>query len=192
MRWHPAVRAVTVLGLAAAGLIGGHALGYAIAVPQDVHRTVLLDATGHGYWPSASRMAVILGIAAVVAGVMSGYMHRSPRRDDAWRSMAWRMSLLQCAGFVALEVIERAMASASMTTLSIGVLVIGLVAQVAIACVLALLVAGLRRVGGALRCDAPALRVVAIGRRTIDDREVVPASRAPLRDRVRGPPLLAA
>lgn len=189
MRWHPALRAVTVLGLGAAGLVGGHSLGYALSVPDDVHRTALLDATGHGYLPSAAKLAIVLGIAAVVAGVMSGYVHRPRTRALTWRCLAWRMSLLQCAGFVALEVIERAMASASLTTLSVGVIVIGLAAQIAVALVVALLIAGLRQVGAALRAAAPSRTVAALWR-TVAVRDRVPSSRPALRLRVRGPPVV--
>lgn len=189
MHLHPVLRAVTVLGLAAAGLIGGHALGYALAVPDDIHRSALLDATGHGYMPSVSKLALVLGIAAVVAGVMSGYVHRPRRSAVARASLAWRMSLLQCAGFVALEVIERATASASLATLSAGVIVIGLLAQIAVALVVAVLVAGLRRLGAALRRCACGSATATV-RQTVTVPERVPSTRTTLCSRVRGPPVV--
>jgi hypothetical protein len=141
------LRVLTFLGLGFAGLVGGHALGYAIAVP-DVHdRAVLLSHTGHGYLPSASWAAVMLGIAAVVAGVAAGYLRRPEGSRLTFRSLAPRLAVLQGAGFVVLEVAERMASGASLATLSATLLVAGVLTQLAVGAVIALLVAGLRRVG---------------------------------------------
>lgn len=187
MRSNTALRALTVLGLGAAGLIGGHALGYAIAVPDDVHRTTLLDATGHGYLPSASRLAVIFGIAAVIAGIVSGAMHRGSRGWPSWSAVAARIGVLQCAGFVVLEGAERMMASAPMSTLSTGVLVVGMLSQLVVALAVALLVVGVRRLGAAIGARVTSARATTPWR-TVDVSDRVAFSRAPLRERVRGPP----
>lgn len=72
MRPRGVLRAVSVAGLAFAGLVGGHALGYAIAIPDAHHRSTLIADTGHGYLPSVSWLAGVLGLAAVVAGIAAG------------------------------------------------------------------------------------------------------------------------
>lgn len=185
---HPGrvARALTTLGLATAGLVGGHALGYWVAVPDEAHRTTLLGATGHGYLPSASRLAVIFGIAAVIAGVAAGYLAGGRAGRASWRSFALRLGLLQGGGFVALEVLERLAASAPMASLSAGVVVIGLLSQVLIAVVGGLLIVGLRRLGTAIgRPATPAAAGVLVAPRP---RAVRLSSRFGLVDRVRGPP----
>ena len=187
MRSNLAVRAVTILGLGLAGLVGGHALGYGVAVPDDLHRTILLDATGHGYMPSASRFAIMLGIAAVITGILAGYLHRPATSQPAFMKVAGRMALLQCLGFVVLEVAERIVASASMSTLSLSVLLVGLLSQAVVAFVLALLIVGLRRLGAALR-TSPAVVTDAGRPEFVVVSQHVPFSRTRLRDRVRGPP----
>jgi hypothetical protein len=187
MRSNALVRACTVLGLGLAGLVGGHALGYAIAVPDDVHRTALLGATGHGYMPSMSRLAVMLGVAAVVGGIALGYLHRPRGGRFALARTAVMFALLQCGGFVALEIVERVLASAPLGSLSIGLLVAGLLSQIVVAIVLALVLVGLRTLGSWLGVSAGA--PVASGRREpIAFFDLPRRSRARDNERVRGPP----
>ena len=182
------LRALTILGLGAAGLIGGHALGYAVSVPDPYHRGALLEATGHGYLPSASRVALMLGIAAIVAGIASGYLHRPRASGLVFGRSAWRLVALQCAGFLGLEVAERLVAGAPLATLSLPILVVGLVTQALVAVVVALLVVGLRRLGELLRSGAVArpARAAHAGAAVFH----APSSRTPVRDRVRGPPAI--
>jgi len=189
VRSNSVLRALTILGLGAAGLVGGHALGYAVSVPDAYHRGALLEATGHGYLPSASRLALMLGIAAVVAGIASGYLHGPRSSHPSLARLALRLVALQCAGFVGLEVAERVLASASLSTLSLPILVVGLLTQAAIAVVLALVVFGLRRLGAVLRTRV-VVAPVAATRPSIVVALLAPSSRTPVRDRVRGPPAL--
>jgi hypothetical protein len=187
MRTNPVLRALTILGLGAAGLVGGHAAGYAISVPDAHHRSALLEATGHGYLPSASRLAVMLGIAAVVSGIASGYLHRPRTAQPSFAKAALRLAVLQCGGFVVLELLERVLAGAPLSSLSVPLLVIGVLTQAVVGVVVALLVVGLRRLGSLLRASAQP-RAAAPFERAFVLSLLVPASRTRSRDRVRGPP----
>jgi hypothetical protein len=189
MRSNPLLRALTILGLGAAGLVGGHALGYAASVPDAYHRSALLEATGHGYLPSASRLAVMFGIAAVITGIASGYLHSPRRGHPPFARAAVRLVALQCAGFVGLEVVERLLASAPMSTLSLPILIVGLLTQAVVAIGIALLVVGLRRLGEVLRTRTIALRT-GRAREALVAVLSAPASRDRSCERVRGPPLL--
>jgi hypothetical protein len=187
MRSNALLRALTIAGLGVAGLVGGHAAGYAISVPDAYHRSALLEATGHGYLPSASRLAVMLGIAAVVAGVASGYLHRPRTAHPSFARAAAGLVSLQCGGFVVLEVVERLLAGAPLGSLSLPLLVAGLLTQAVVGFGLALLLVGLRRLGACLRASAE-LVAAAPGARRVFASVLAPVSRAPVRDRVRGPP----
>ena len=139
------LRGIAVAGLGAAGLVGGHALGYALAVPDPHHRAALAEASGHAYMPSAAWVAAVAGLAALVAGVAWGYLHpgRAPRRGPA-------LALLvpaQAGAFVLLEVFERLASTAGMGTLSPRLLAVGVAVQALVAVLVVLLVGGLRRAG---------------------------------------------
>jgi hypothetical protein len=187
LRSNSLLRALTILGLGAAGLVGGHTLGYAVSVPDAYHRSALLEATGHGYLPSASRLALMLGIAAVVTGIASGYLHRPRSPHPAFSRVAMRLVALQCAAFVGLEVVERVLASAPLSTLSLPIMLIGLVTQAVIAVALALLLVGLRRLGAVLRARSPVASVAGRSGPVVAS-EIFPFSRTRERERVRGPP----
>jgi hypothetical protein len=102
--------------------------------------------TGHSYLPSASWAAIVLGIAASVAGVASGYRRHGGRRRYGVAFLAG----LQVGGFLVLEVVERVVSGAPLHTLSVSLLVIGVAAQIVVGILLALLAAGLVRAGAAL------------------------------------------
>ena len=75
MREGPRIRGLPVFGFAVAGLVLGHALSYAIAIPDPNHRDLILERTGHGYLPLFAEAALILllaGVAAVVARGLGG------------------------------------------------------------------------------------------------------------------------
>jgi hypothetical protein len=187
MRGHPVLRAATVLALGIVGLVGGHAVGYAVAVPDVLHRTTLLVSTGHAYLPSASWLALVAGVAAIVTGIASGRLPRAPSSSLSLVRVAIRLASLQCLGFVALEVAERAVTSSPIHLLSVRLLAIGLLAQVVCAAVGALVIVGLRRIGAALvsrrslSSVAPGFEVVLVG-------ECPSRSRGHTRERVRDPP----
>ena len=137
-------RGRTYLGLiAGAVMLGSHWLAYVLAAPGGHARTHLLDTTGHGYWP----VAAMLGIAALVMGLVSYVTSRvtAESRGSLSRKRLFLTSLsallvLQLGGFVALELIERAVAGHSVglanllePTLAIGLVLQALTALVAAA-----------------------------------------------------------
>lgn len=150
MRRLGTARALAVVGLGAAGLIGGHAVGYAIAVPDVHHRSAFLVDTGHAYLPSASWVAVVLGLAAVVAGLASGYARRrGPAEPMLGRSLV-RLAPAQVGAYVALEIFERLAAGAPLTSISLRLAIVGVLAQALVSLLVAMLLVGLRRIGSAL------------------------------------------
>lgn len=180
-----------LIALAVSGLVGGHALGYAIAVPDPAHRSFVLAQSGHQYLPSASMAAAILGIAALFAGLAAGFSHTSHRTISVRRA-ALMLGLVQSVGFLALEIVERLVADAPLSGLSPSLVVIGVAVQIVVGIVAALVWFGVRRLGVAL---ARALRgETATTFTDVVPRCVVPAPRAPQRTgrMLRAPPVPAA
>ncbi len=150
MRTSAAARALSVVGLGAAALVGGHAIGYALAVPDVHHRSALIAQTGHGYLPSASWVAVVLGLAAVVAGVVWGHVRRSRSAEPRFASVCARLVPAQVGAFLALEIFERLASGAPLGSFSPWLVTVGVLTQIVVSLVVAMLLAGLRRVGSAL------------------------------------------
>jgi len=150
MRSSAVGRAVSLVGLGAAGLVGGHAIAYALAVPDVHHRSALVAQTGHGYLPSLSWVAAALGLGAVVAAVGAGYLQRGRGAAGRLRRTVLRLVPVQVGAFASLEVLERLVAGAPLGTFSPRLAVIGVITQVVVSVVAAILLVGLRRVGEAL------------------------------------------
>lgn len=166
-------------------------MGYALAEPDPHERMAVLAATGHSYLPSASWFALVMGVAALVAGISTGYLHRPGFGRIGFAKAAVRLVLLQAAGFVLLEVVERFLAEAPADSLSPLLLVVGLLSQVVCALVAAGLVVGSRRVGEILRDGRPAFDAGRPSTLVVLCR-ALPRSRFSLRERVRGPPAVLA
>jgi hypothetical protein len=131
-----------VVGAAFGGVVLGHWLGYLLAMPSAPARDQVLADTGHGYWLTAVRLAVVLAVVALGA---VGW--RQVQRARAGRepvhvgpgSLALRLGGLQILGFIALEVTERVAVGAPVSTLlAHHVLVLGVLVQVLVASCLAL------------------------------------------------------
>jgi hypothetical protein len=121
------------MGLAAAGLAVGHWTAYAIATPVAHERDAVLHATGHGYLPFATQVAVLagaLGLAVLFLARLTTTRNRgSFARDAAALVMA------QSGAYLAIEIGERLLAGASLHDLTHGsLLAIGLGVQVVVAC----------------------------------------------------------
>ncbi|MGH2758628.1 MAG: hypothetical protein ACRDKJ_03585 [Actinomycetota bacterium] len=180
-------RALSLVGLGAAGLVGGHAIGYALAVPDFHHRSTLLVETGHGYVPSASWVAVALGLAAVVAGIMSGCVRRPTSGEPAFGRTVTRMLPAQVGAFIALEIFER-VASGAPLSFSSRLVALGVVAQIAVSVVGAMLLAGLRRLGYALTGAVRAVPLSVSSGRVPELVRCVGGQERRWRRRVRAPP----
>ncbi len=188
MRRGSLLRTASLAGLGAAGLIAGHALGYASAVPDVHQRAVFAAQTGHGYMPSASWAATVVGLAALVAGIASGYTRRGGSAAWSLRRACIRLISMQVGAFILLEVLERLVSGASLATLSWRLVVVGVAAQIVVAALGALLLVGLRRVGAAIA----RLRVIVappIPGRIATAAHAVVGSRYVSHTRVRAPPL---
>lgn len=183
------LRAVSVAGLAFAGVMGGHAVAYWLTVPDAHHRSTLYAETGHGYLPSASWIAIVLGLSALAAGIAHGFVARTPSRRARFGCAALSMVGLQTGAFVLVEIFERLAGGSGLGTLSLTLLVVGVLVQAIAACLAALLLVGLRKLGSAFRGSRRAS--VAARRSATPSRVDSPAPRAIGygAHSVRGPPL---
>jgi hypothetical protein len=125
-------RTVATVGVAGSGLVLGHWLAYALGEPQAHARDELLRATGHGYLPYATQVAVLaaaLGLAALFLIRLAGRGGRGSFPRDAAV-----LASVQCGAFLAMEAGERLLAGASLHDLTHGpLLAIGLGMQLAVA-----------------------------------------------------------
>lgn len=130
-------------GLAAAGVVVAHLVAFWLAAPDPVRREHLLETTGHGAWPIV--VALTLGaLVACMAGFAAGRLREERRAPPAVlvRGIVTRLVILQVAGFVLLEAIERLAIGHDLTELlSEPVMAIGLVSQVVVALAGAILLA---------------------------------------------------
>jgi hypothetical protein len=188
MHWRRATRPVPTAAAAVAGAVAGHTLAYALAVPGASARAALLAETGHGYWPAAVAVALVLGVAALVATVSSRFrlgLARVPAAGPRPGSLAARLALLQSGIYLVQELLERvASGMPPWSLLHDRALAIGLPLQLALAAVVAavLLLAG---------CAAEAAGRVLARRsapRGARGRSVWPAPRRPATPPARGVP----
>lgn len=138
------LRHVVLFATAAAGLVGGHLLGYLFLASDGAARRSILAQTGHGYLSKAVALAagaaIIAGIAASALGAARA--QRVVREPSGLRGIFVPLAVLQGTAFVALETGERLLAGASLTDLA-GPVVIGLPLQATVALVAGLLLAAL-------------------------------------------------
>jgi hypothetical protein len=131
------LRPITLVATAGAGLVGAHALDYMIVLRDGASRHHTLVSTGHGYFSDAVVLAVAAGVVAMLSSAFLGYRRGTGRSDRpvpfAW--LAARLSLLQVAGFILLELGERAAAGAPLDHLTGPLMAAGLLLQVAVAIV---------------------------------------------------------
>jgi hypothetical protein len=146
------VRGAALAGIAAGGLLAGHALDYFVVFPSGDHRSHVLAVTGHGYLPSAALVAVLtLLFGLAVAAVLGA---RDTRRADpvALKPHAFTAALvaLQVGGFLALESGERLLTGAGLSDLTGPLLGVGIVFQVLVALAGRLLFTAFYRAGAAI------------------------------------------
>ena len=134
MRERAKLRGLPVFGFGVAGLLIGHAISYAIAIPDPHHRDLVLERTGHGYLPLFGEAALILllaGVAAVVARALAG---GRPERAGRFAGLAALLICVQVSAFVGQEVLERLVAGVPLGDLAQDhLLSIGLLVQVGVA-----------------------------------------------------------
>lgn len=136
----------TLLALAGAGAVAGHALGYLASFADPGLRQTVLTESGHGYWGTAVAVAVLAGVVGAVVR-FAGHL----RRDVADRRFALRLALAQSVLFVAVEALERLVAGTSLSHFfGQHLLTVGILVQILTALVLV----------GALRVLARATEVI--------------------------------
>jgi hypothetical protein len=148
------LRGLPVVGAAFGGVVLGHWLGYLLAMPSAGIRDEVLAATGHAYWLTTVKQAVVLVVVSLAAIAMREFrLVRAPdvREGTGPGSLALRLAGLQVLGFLALELTERVAAGAPISSiLAHHVLVLGLLVQVVLAASAALVLSLFARAAGAL------------------------------------------
>jgi hypothetical protein len=131
-----AFRGVPLAGLGAAGVVIGHWLAYAVALPDPVLRAEVLAHSGHGYWVVAVQFAVALGAVGLAVSVYRGLL---ARRDvaPAARLFPWlatRLAVMQVGVFAVMELAERlATGDATRDVYTHPIFAIGIAIQVLVA-----------------------------------------------------------
>lgn len=143
--------AFRLAGAAAAGVLAGHFLGYRIVFPGSPQRHAILVETGHGYFPIALRFAAMIAVVVGVATLAKGYARAKAggRPPPDPRVTTARLALIQVSAFVGLEFVERIVSGVPFHHFLLPVLIIGALAQIAIAAVGATLIGILYRAGEA-------------------------------------------
>ena len=139
----PVARARLSLGLiAAAAMLGSHWVAYSLAAPDPHERAHLLQAAGHGYWPTA----VTIALGALVIGLISFVGSRLSTQAKASRSRMFAHAMprflgLQVGGFLLLEVVERAASGhgIAFSRMFLTILVVGVLVQTVAALLCSLL-----------------------------------------------------
>ncbi|HEV3475415.1 MAG TPA: hypothetical protein VG602_08620 [Actinomycetota bacterium] len=191
MRSGPRLRTRLWLGaLAFAGVAFAHGLTFLLVAPDPHSRERLLASTGHSYWPYV--MPLALGALVVaLSGFAAGHARRAG--NGRYRATAFRLAILQSAGFVLLEAAERFVAHASAESLFANpFLLTGIAVQILLALVAAALLVVVARVVQSLTArrhpDRPARATLPRG---LLRTSVPPLPVASGGATLRGPPLAA-
>ena len=148
------LRRFPVFAVAAAGVLIGHWLTYALLLAQPARREAVLSATGHGYLRLASVTVLVLILLALGSAVMCALEARSDpagaSRAGRIRRLFPRLWLLQGLTFAGVEVVERLVAGAPLGVLLGRVLLVGLLVQALAAAVGAVLLHVLHRAAASL------------------------------------------
>ena len=158
------IRLLGRLGTVAATLVGvviGHLATYVLAVGDEGLRHALLDRTGHGYLATAVAGALVLGAATAANAVIRRLRPvTDPDSGETLLGFIFRLGLLQALLFAALEVTERLVSGAALSTLlDYHLLALGLPVQLVVALAVAV---GLRALAAAAAVVARVMRRPAI------------------------------
>lgn len=150
------------------GVVIAHVVAYVVAIPDGGQRARYLDATGHGYWPVATGLAIAAGVAAIAGSGLRGRARAlagmDPCRGVGVRGLlaitAWQGGL-----FTVMEVAERIGAGSPTSALIrspaflVGLGIQALVA-LAVASILWGIERGVQRLVTATLRDLPAIHVL--------------------------------
>jgi hypothetical protein len=178
---------------AVVGLVGGHLLGYVLLTPNPAERASLLARTGHGYLPKvvilAMGAAVLAGIAAAILGAARARSRTGPL---GVRGTTLRLAVLQVAGYILLEVLERLLAGHPLGHLT-AALLLGIPLQVLVAAVGGLVLSLVARAAQALARALgrrPTRRLQPAPLRPFPVERALPHRPFPAPRVIRGPPSL--
>ncbi|MDQ3877439.1 MAG: hypothetical protein M3290_03710 [Actinomycetota bacterium] len=136
---------------AAAATVAGHELAYRLIYSQPYERAAALAHTGHSYWPGAIRAAVVLAVVGVALQVSRGVV-AALSEPPRVRSLAAWLATLQVAFFTSMEMVERAVEHESPAgLLTQRGLWVGVLTQLLLATVVAVVLRAARRAGQVLR-----------------------------------------
>lgn len=139
-----------IVAAAAAATVAGHELAYRLIYFQPHERDTALERTGHSYWPGAVRAAFLLAAVGVILQISRGAM-AALSEPPRTRSLAARLVPLQLVLFTSMEMIERAVERESpLTFLSERTFWMGLLAQLVLSIVVAVLLRVARQAGQVL------------------------------------------
>jgi hypothetical protein len=155
MGWRRVAPRLPLTGVAVAGALVGHMVAYVLAVPSPTVRVALLGATGHAYWTAAIAAASVLGLASLATTlrrrVRAGLLASRPQPAERLGRVAAQLAGFQVAIYLVQETLERLEVGIPAHTLLDGrLLVTGVVVQMAIAVVLAVLLTVVGRVAEAV------------------------------------------
>lgn len=188
------LRALTIGGLAGAGVTIAHCLAYRLVAPDVSSRNEMLMRTGHRYFSLVS--AVFLGIFAAGVALLLVTRARSRSREAAPLKLgllAPRLAAFQGAAWFVLEVVERVVvAHHHGPFLTEPVVWIGLVLQVVVAFCAALLLVGIDRAIAQILNRGRPRRSRAAARWPLEAARTSSARGARRAWRSRGPPRRAA
>jgi hypothetical protein len=149
--------AITLVPVAAlAGAVAGHWLTYAATFSNAASRRAILAQTGHGYWSFAVEIAIACGALAaantIVRHIARGLRHERPIGPyERFGLLASRLATLQATVFVVQEALERVHAGAPVSGLARdGFVAVGIMMQVLVAVISAVILAWLGRTAEAL------------------------------------------
>ncbi len=189
------VRGFPLAGTAVVGVVLGHWLSYAIAVPDPRVRVEVLAESGHGYWVLAIKAAVVLGVTALLTILLRRLSGRARGETPGSEPFSWlvaRLAMVQVLAFTAMEVTERLGVGSPVGSLfHHHLFVLGVAAQLLVACAGAAVLLWFARAAERL-CDlvlsVPRARAEAASWAPSTGRVVLPA--VPLRGAggLRGPP----
>ncbi len=141
--------AVALIGAAAGGVIGAHALDYLLVFRDSATRMHLLASSGHSYMPSAVASAALGAFIGLALMFCIGWARGTNRHGTTLRfgTAFARLAALQVTGFVLLEALERVQAGIPAHHLWSPILPAGVLLQVLTAAVGALLLVLVLRLG---------------------------------------------
>lgn len=135
--------------LAGAAMVLAHWIAYVIAVPDGHARAHVLSSTGHDHWLYVAAVALGAGVFGIGAFVRA---RLADGARSSFRYAATRLVSLQIVAFMSLELAERLLTGHGvMDLMGEPVIAIGVVAQIVVALIGAVLLSGVAHVVARIR-----------------------------------------